>query len=48
MMGLKMIGFGGYVPPLKVTNDDFAKIVETDDTWITTRTGIKTRYTYIY
>jgi 3-oxoacyl-[acyl-carrier-protein] synthase-3 len=44
MMGLKMIGFGGYVPPLKVTNDDFAKIVETDDTWITTRTGIKTRH----
>ncbi|MGM9521713.1 MAG: 3-oxoacyl-ACP synthase III family protein [Oscillospiraceae bacterium] len=43
-MGVKMIGFGGYVPPLTASNDDFAKIVETDDTWITTRTGIKNRH----
>lgn len=43
-MGLKMIGYGGYVPPLVASNEDFSKIVETDDTWITTRTGIKTRH----
>lgn len=43
-MGIKMIGFGGYVPPMTASNDDFAKIVDTNDEWITTRTGIKTRH----
>lgn len=33
----------GYVPDEIVTNEDLAKIVDTNDEWITTRTGIKER-----
>jgi 3-oxoacyl-[acyl-carrier-protein] synthase-3 len=33
----------GYVPDEIVTNDDLAKLVDTNDEWITTRTGIKER-----
>ncbi len=36
-------GVGGFVPPDVMTNDDLAKIVDTNDEWITTRTGIKER-----
>ncbi len=34
---------GGYVPEDKMTNADLEKIVETNDEWITSRTGIKER-----
>lgn len=34
---------GMYVPQRIVTNDDLAKIVETNDEWIVQRTGIRTR-----
>ncbi|MBL7774103.1 MAG: ketoacyl-ACP synthase III [Chitinophagaceae bacterium] len=34
---------GGYVPEDVLSNDDLAKIVDTSDEWITTRTGIKER-----
>jgi 3-oxoacyl-[acyl-carrier-protein] synthase-3 len=36
-------GVQGYVPDYILTNDELAKIVETSDEWITTRTGIKER-----
>jgi 3-oxoacyl-[acyl-carrier-protein] synthase-3 len=36
-------GVQGYVPEHVVTNEDLAKIVDTTDEWITTRTGIKER-----
>jgi 3-oxoacyl-[acyl-carrier-protein] synthase-3 len=36
-------GTGGWAPPYVVTNDDMAKLVETNDEWIVQRTGIKTR-----
>jgi 3-oxoacyl-[acyl-carrier-protein] synthase-3 len=36
-------GSGSFVPEKVLTNDDFAKIVDTSDEWITTRTGIKQR-----
>jgi 3-oxoacyl-[acyl-carrier-protein] synthase-3 len=36
-------GTGGFAPPYVVTNDDMAKLVETNDEWIVQRTGIKTR-----
>lgn len=36
-------GVQGYLPDNIVTNDDLAKIVDTNDEWITTRTGIKER-----
>ncbi len=38
-----IIGFGGYVPERVVTNDDWAKRLDTSDEWITQRTGIKRR-----
>ncbi len=34
---------GGYVPEDKLTNIDLEKLVDTNDEWITTRTGIKER-----
>ena len=34
---------GGYVPEEKLTNQDLEKIVETNDEWIRTRTGIEER-----
>lgn len=36
-------GIGTYVPEKKLTNADLEKMVETNDEWITTRTGIKER-----
>jgi len=36
-------GIGSYVPQNVMTNDDWAKIVETSDEWITTKTGIRER-----
>jgi 3-oxoacyl-[acyl-carrier-protein] synthase III len=39
----KLTAVGRYVPPKVVTNDDLAKIVDTNDEWIVTRTGIKER-----
>ena len=40
----KIIGIGAYLPEKVLTNDDMAKIVETNDEWITERTGIKQRH----
>ena len=40
---VKVIGTGRYVPSRIMSNDDFAKFVDTSDEWITTRTGIKER-----
>jgi 3-oxoacyl-[acyl-carrier-protein] synthase-3 len=36
-------GVQGYVPEEVLSNEDLAKIVDTSDEWITTRTGIKER-----
>ena len=36
-------GMGFYVPDNVVTNDDLSKIMDTNDDWITERTGIKER-----
>jgi len=38
-----ILGFGSYVPERVMTNDDWAELVDTDDEWITQRTGIKER-----
>lgn len=45
-MSLKaaITGVHGYVPEDILTNADLEKIVETNDEWITTRTGIKQRH----
>jgi 3-oxoacyl-[acyl-carrier-protein] synthase-3 len=37
-------GVAGYVPEDILTNEDLAKMVDTSDEWITSRTGIKTRH----
>ncbi len=34
---------GAYIPPKIMTNQDFEKIIDTSDEWITKRTGIKER-----
>ncbi|MCX8481337.1 MAG: ketoacyl-ACP synthase III [Sediminibacterium sp.] len=36
-------GVGGYVPENKLTNADLEKMIDTNDDWITSRTGIKER-----
>ncbi len=37
-------GTGSYLPEKVVTNDDMARLVETSDEWIRTRTGIRERH----
>ena len=39
----KITGVGKYVPENIVTNDDLSKVMDTNDTWIQERTGIKER-----
>ncbi len=39
----RIAGIGRYLPDNVVTNDDLAKIVDTNDEWIRERTGIATR-----
>ncbi|RME26434.1 MAG: ketoacyl-ACP synthase III [Candidatus Zixiibacteriota bacterium] len=39
----RIAGTGSYVPPRRMTNADFERIVDTSDEWIVTRTGIKER-----
>jgi len=40
----KISALGTYVPPQILTNADLEKMVETNDQWITERTGIKERH----
>ncbi|MBP5698694.1 MAG: beta-ketoacyl-ACP synthase 3, partial [Alphaproteobacteria bacterium] len=40
----KVIGCGHYLPAKVLTNDDLSKMVETNDEWISTRTGIRSRH----
>lgn len=39
----RIAGMGYYVPENVVTNDDLSKLMDTNDEWITERTGIKER-----
>jgi 3-oxoacyl-[acyl-carrier-protein] synthase-3 len=43
MTEVKILGTGHYAPNNIVTNHDLAKIVDTSDEWIVSRTGIKER-----
>ena len=36
-------GVGGYVPDYRLTNQELSTMVDTNDEWITSRTGIKER-----
>jgi 3-oxoacyl-[acyl-carrier-protein] synthase-3 len=40
----KITGVAGYVPPKVLSNADLEKLVETNDEWIRTRTGIRERH----
>ena len=42
-MKSKIIATGSYLPPTIVTNDDLAKVMDTNDAWIKQRTGISER-----
>ena len=44
MSAILMTGVGSYLPKNVVTNEELAKTVDTDDAWITQRTGIKQRH----
>ncbi len=44
MTGSRVLALGHYQPSDVLTNDDLAKIVETDDAWIRSRVGIRTRH----
>ena len=43
LFGANITGTGSCVPERRLTNDDLAKMVDTNDEWITQRTGIKER-----
>jgi 3-oxoacyl-[acyl-carrier-protein] synthase-3 len=43
-MSVKIVGLGASTPHNKVSNEDISQHLDTTDTWISTRTGIKTRY----
>src|SRR2546423_11758790 len=40
---VSIVGTGSYVPDKVLTNADLSRMVDTNDEWITTRTGIKER-----
>jgi 3-oxoacyl-[acyl-carrier-protein] synthase-3 len=40
----RIAGTGSYLPEKVLSNDDLAKIVETSDEWIASRTGIRERH----
>ena len=44
MIYSRILGTGSYLPEKVLTNADLEKIVDTTDTWITERTGIKKRH----
>lgn len=43
MTGLQLVSMGRALPERIVTNDDMARLVETSDEWIASRTGIRSR-----
>ncbi len=43
-MGAAIIGAGKALPSLTIKNDDLQNLVDTNDEWISTRTGIKSRH----
>ncbi|KAG8367718.1 hypothetical protein BUALT_Bualt16G0102100 [Buddleja alternifolia] len=41
--GCKLVGCGSAVPSVQISNDDLSQIVDTNDEWISVRTGIRNR-----
>ncbi|MFF1506595.1 beta-ketoacyl-ACP synthase III [Streptomyces sp. NPDC058326] len=44
MTGTRIAALGHYQPARVLTNQDLAELVDTDDAWITSRVGIRTRH----
>ena len=44
MQNVKIIGTGSYIPKKVLTNSDLEKIVDTNNEWIISRTGISERH----
>ena len=44
MIFSRIVGTGSYLPPGVMTNEDFAKRLDTSDAWIRERTGIRERH----
>ncbi|MFJ6214278.1 beta-ketoacyl-ACP synthase III [Streptomyces sp. NPDC092296] len=44
MTGSRIVALGHYQPPKVLTNDDLSRLVDTDDEWIRSRVGIRTRH----
>lgn len=44
MSSIQFDSIARHIPPRVITNDDMAKIVETSDEWISSRTGIRRRH----
>lgn len=44
MHGIKIVATGRALPQKQVTNEDLSRLVDTNDEWISTRTGIRHRY----
>lgn len=44
MVGIKVVSTGHTVPDKVVTNDDLSRVVDTNDEWIYSKTGIKERH----
>ncbi|CAI8611795.1 unnamed protein product [Vicia faba] len=42
--GCKLVGCGSAVPALQISNEELSKIVDTNDEWISVRTGIRKRH----
>jgi len=43
-MAISIIGTGRYLPDRPYTNDDLARVMDTNDAWIRQRTGIAQRH----
>jgi len=42
--GMRIVGTGSCAPEMRVSNDDLSEIVDTNDEWISQRTGIRSRH----
>ena len=43
-MSVRILGTGSYLPPKVVTNDDLSRSLDTNDEWIRSHTGIRSRH----
>ncbi|MCL1991132.1 MAG: ketoacyl-ACP synthase III [Defluviitaleaceae bacterium] len=41
---MRILGTGSYLPQNKLSNEDLSKLVDTNDEWVVSRTGIKSRH----